>query len=128
MTFRSLQGEGGGAMLHGCFPSNTKRNGMTTATRILPIVLAAMLSTTAFAQAPTAQEPQTGTPGSIERGRYLARIGGCNDCHTRGYAQSGGKVPENQWLTGDGVGWSGPWGTTYPANLRLALAKVSEQQ
>ena len=37
-------------------------------------------------------------------------------------------MPENQWLTGDAVGWSGPWGTTYAANLRLALAKISEQQ
>lgn len=101
---------------------------MKTPTRSLPVALAAMLSMAAFAQAPAVQEPQAGSPGSIERGRYLARIGGCNDCHTRGYAQSGGKVPENQWLTGDGVGWSGAWGTTYPANLRLALAKMNEQQ
>ena len=48
------------------------------------------------------------------RGRYLVQIGGCNDCHTPGYAMSGGKVPEKQWLTGDAVGWNGPWGTTYP--------------
>jgi mono/diheme cytochrome c family protein len=63
---------------------------------------------------------------SLERGRYLARIAGCNDCHTPGYAQSGGKVDEKHWLTGDRVGWQGPWGTTYPANLRLAFAKLSE--
>ncbi|MEJ2396973.1 MAG: cytochrome C, partial [Gammaproteobacteria bacterium] len=30
----------------------------------------------------------------LERGRYLVRIGGCNDCHTAGYAESGGKTPE----------------------------------
>ena len=29
-----------------------------------------------------------------ERGRYLTIIGGCNDCHTPGYAMSGGKVDE----------------------------------
>jgi mono/diheme cytochrome c family protein len=65
---------------------------------------------------------------SIERGRYLAKIGGCNDCHTPGYGLSGGQVPESQWLVGDRLGWNGPWGTTYPANLRLAFQKMSEAQ
>ena len=65
---------------------------------------------------------------SIERGRYLARIAGCNDCHTPGYAQTGGKVDEKLWLTGDSLGWQGAWGTTYPSNLRLALAKMTEQE
>jgi hypothetical protein len=63
---------------------------------------------------------------SIERGRYLVKITGCNDCHTPGYALSGGKVPEKQWLTGDSIGWQGPWGTTYPSNLRLYMQKLSE--
>ena len=31
---------------------------------------------------------------SVERGRYVAKIAGCNDCHTAGYAPSGCKVPE----------------------------------
>ena len=62
----------------------------------------------------------------IERGRYLVRVGGCNDCHTPGYGASGGKVPERQWLTGDTLGYSGPWGTTYAANLRLKLADMDE--
>ncbi len=65
---------------------------------------------------------------SIARGRYLVAIAGCNDCHTAGYAQSGGKVPEREWLLGDAVGWNGPWGTTYPANLRLTLARMSEEE
>jgi mono/diheme cytochrome c family protein len=56
------------------------------------------------------------------------KIAGCNDCHTAGYAQSGGNVPEAQWLTGDALGWSGPWGTTYAANLRLVIAGMSEQE
>ena len=66
--------------------------------------------------------------GSVERGRYLTKVAGCNDCHTPGYSASGGKVPESKWLTGDSLGWAGPWGTTYPANLRLALAKMNERQ
>jgi len=61
------------------------------------------------------------------RGRYLIQIGGCNDCHTPGYAMSGGKVPEKQWLTGDALGWNGPWGTTYPVNLRLYMQKLDEK-
>lgn len=65
---------------------------------------------------------------SIERGRYLAKVAGCNDCHTPNYAQTGGAVPENQWLTGDQLGWKGPWGTTYPANLRLALNRMTEDE
>jgi hypothetical protein len=44
----------------------------------------------------------------IERGRYLIRIAGCNDCHTANYAMRGGKVPEAEWLTGDDLGWRGP--------------------
>jgi mono/diheme cytochrome c family protein len=62
--------------------------------------------------------------GTLQRGRYLVTIGGCNDCHTAGYAPSGGKVPESQWLLGDTVGWNGPWGTTYAPNLRLQLAAM----
>ena len=64
----------------------------------------------------------------IERGRYIAKIGGCNDCHTPGYAPTGGKVAEKDWLAGDVVGWKGDWGTTYPANLRLVLQHMSEAQ
>ncbi len=65
---------------------------------------------------------------STERGRYLARIAGCNDCHTPGYAQTGGNVPEASWLTGDALGWRGEWGTTYPSNLRLYMQHISEEQ
>lgn len=65
---------------------------------------------------------------SIARGKYIAKIAGCNDCHTPGYAQSGGKVPEKDWLIGDALGWRGEWGTTYPANLRLYMQNMSEAQ
>jgi len=65
---------------------------------------------------------------SAERGRYLIRIGGCNDCHTPGYTSSDGNIPEPDWLTGDEVGWHGPWGTTYPTNLRLTMASLTEEQ
>jgi mono/diheme cytochrome c family protein len=70
--------------------------------------------------------PAAAVESDIERGRYLVKIGGCNDCHTPGYALSNAKVPEAQWLTGDALGWNGPWGTTYPANLRLRLNAMDE--
>jgi len=66
--------------------------------------------------------------GMIERGRYIVRIAGCNDCHTPGYAQTGGQVAERDWLVGDRLGWHGPWGTTYPVNLRILLAQMSEDE
>ncbi|MGH8434786.1 MAG: cytochrome C [Pseudomonas sp.] len=64
----------------------------------------------------------------IERGRYLVQTSGCNDCHTSGYLFAPDKVPESTWLQGTELGWSGPWGTTYPSNLRLVLNKLSEEQ
>jgi hypothetical protein len=39
-----------------------------------------------------------------DRGRYLITIAGCNDCHTAGYADAAGKIPEKDWLTGDRIG------------------------
>lgn len=65
---------------------------------------------------------------SVARGRYIAKIAGCNDCHTAGYATSGGKVPEKEWLQGDALGFRGEWGTTYPPNLRIYMQKLSETQ
>jgi mono/diheme cytochrome c family protein len=62
----------------------------------------------------------------IEQGEYMARIAGCNDCHTPGYAESAGQVPKTTWLVGSRLGWTGPWGTTYPANLRLKVADMDD--
>jgi mono/diheme cytochrome c family protein len=66
----------------------------------------------------------SGQDDLIERGRYLVRITGCNDCHTEGYAEAGGEVPEEQWLKGSALGWRGPWGTTYGTNLRIYFAVI----
>jgi len=64
----------------------------------------------------------------IARGEYLTRTTGCNDCHTPGYAEQAGNVDKAQWLTGSPLGYNGPWGTTYAANLRLTLAGMDEAQ
>jgi mono/diheme cytochrome c family protein len=71
---------------------------------------------------------KTSDAASLERGKYLVELGGCNDCHTPDYLLSGGKTPEAQWLTGSSFGWHGPWGTTYAVNLRELLPTFTEDQ
>ncbi len=65
---------------------------------------------------------------SVARGRYLVTVSGCNDCHTPGGMEKGPAVPEALWLTGLPIGFQGPWGTTYPSNLRLVLGGMTEAQ
>ena len=45
-----------------------------------------------------------------------------------GYLLAPDKTPDQAWLLGDTLGWSGPWGTTYASNLRLILPRLSEEQ
>ena len=99
----------------------------------LAVLFAVVAAASAAGQSAEPSTPKTAKPITkadtvlIERGRYLVQIAGCNDCHTPGYAQSGGKVDEKVWLTGDSLGWRGPWGTTYAANLRLSLQPMREE-
>ena len=65
---------------------------------------------------------------SIEHGRKLVNIGGCNDCHTPGWSQNGGKAPKDMLLVGGGLAFQGPWGTTYPINLRLFVHTMDAKQ
>ncbi|MDX1585466.1 MAG: cytochrome c [Balneolaceae bacterium] len=70
---------------------------------------------------------QLAVSDQIDRGRYLIITSGCNDCHTDGFMQNP-DIPESEWLTGSALGWQGPWGTTYPPNLRLTVQNLTEQQ
>ncbi|MEJ1963963.1 MAG: cytochrome C [Gammaproteobacteria bacterium] len=70
----------------------------------------------------------TAQAAGVARGRYLVSISGCNDCHTAGYSETGGKVPQTEWLTGLPVGFRGPWGVSYPANLRLTVQSMNETE
>ena len=97
-----------------------------TARRLLIATLIAAAASGAMVQA-WAEDSSAGAK-MIERGRYLARIGGCNDCHTPGYLMNNGEIPEARWLIGDSFGWRGPWGTTYAPNLRLFIKDMSEDQ
>ena len=65
---------------------------------------------------------------SVERGEHAAIIGGCHDCHTAGYSASNGKIDPAVALKGDAMGFQGPWGTTYPANLRIVAAAKTEDE
>jgi|SRR5688572_23747358 len=93
--------------------------------KLIPALVAAALALPLGAAAQQ-QTTKAGGKTAVERGRYLVKVAGCNDCHTAGYAFSGGKVPESQWLLGDKLGWRGPWGTTYAVNLRLYMRDMSE--
>ncbi|HQR97693.1 MULTISPECIES: c-type cytochrome [unclassified Polaromonas] len=99
-------------------PKRSVRRGATRAHWILAATLCALEPAAA----------QAGNNDEILRGRYLVETTGCNDCHTPGYAAKDGKVDEKLWLTGDAVGWAGPWGTTYATNLRLLMAGMTRQQ
>jgi hypothetical protein len=90
------------------------------------------------------QRPHGGAalPSPIERGRYLVTVAGCNDCHTPWKLGEKGPEPDmSRMLSGHPEGmklppppalppgpwgftgtltmtaWSGPWGTSYAANL-----------
>lgn len=65
---------------------------------------------------------------AIDHGRFLVNYGGCQDCHTPGWGENGGKAPKDQLLTGSGMNFQGPWGTTYPPNLRLYVQSLTVKE
>jgi mono/diheme cytochrome c family protein len=97
---------------------------------LIPALVLALAACQSEAPRPLASLPAP-TPSDAEllaRGEYLVRIAGCNDCHTPGYAEAAGKVAKDSWLVGSPMGFHGPWGTTYPSNLRLRMQQLSEAQ
>jgi mono/diheme cytochrome c family protein len=94
--------------------------------RSVPSVQAARSG--AVASAPAVAAPAQADAASIARGRYVVAISGCNDCHTAGYSETGGKVAQSDWLLGQPVGFRGPWGVSYPANLRLTVQSMTEAE
>jgi mono/diheme cytochrome c family protein len=88
----------------------------------------ACLAVAAFQPAMAEHGSPSAEQRQIDRGRYVVRITGCNDCHTPGYAQTGGRLDESRWLMGDRLGYRGAWGTTYAVNLRLLMNSLTEEQ
>ncbi|HCU53917.1 MAG TPA: cytochrome C [Gammaproteobacteria bacterium] len=87
-------------------------------------LLCSLVSLSATAQATDSRSGNA----TLERGRALTVLGGCHDCHTPGYPEAAGKVPKAEWLTGNAVGFQGPWGTSYPVNLRLYVQGKTEKE
>ena len=85
-------------------------------------------ATFAISSAAIAADRKAGPDPLIARGKYVVTIAGCHDCHTPGYEETEGKVPVAAYLTGSNLGWRGPWGTTYPVNLRNYMDKLTEKQ
>lgn len=72
------------------------------------LALGAVVLTSTTLTSLTAMAGTVPTPAQLERGRYLIKTTGCNDCHTQGYTESAGRVAESRWLTGSSLGWQGP--------------------
>ena len=91
---------------------------------------------------PVPDAPPAAVEGMIERGAYLARIGGCNDCHTPLKNGPNGpepdvdrllsghpagarlpappKLPPGPWVSlasATNTAFAGPWGVSYASNL-----------
>ncbi len=90
-------------------------------------IIVAVLVGHSLHAAPTRAAEEVADAATLARGRYLVSVSGCNDCHTPGYMQANGKVDEQGWLVGTPIGFKGPWGTSYAANLRLLAARLDEQ-
>jgi len=84
----------------------------------------AVLAGSAFVQTAHAD----GRAAQLARGEYVLATSGCNDCHSPNGFEKGPTVPKADWLVGLPIGFQGPWGTTYPANLRLTVSAMSESQ
>ncbi len=97
--------------------------------RIYKTTLIAILSLIAFGiPSVNAQTKSAPNAEQLDRGRYIVSITGCNHCHTAGWEQAGGEIPESERLMGDPTGNWGSWGTSYATNLRISFSKRTEDQ
>ena len=95
--------------------------------RWLVWALAAAPVALTLAAADADERPHIRAASAEAAGEYLTVIGGCNDCHTPGWMETNGAIPSHDRLTGATVGFRGPWGTTYPPNLRLTAAQLDSE-
>jgi mono/diheme cytochrome c family protein len=105
---------------------------------------------------PAASGQKPAATGSVARGKYLVTAMGCHDCHTPWKLGANGPEPDmslglsghpasmtvppppapsGPWVgafTGSFTAWTGPWGTSYTANLtpdpETGLGLWTEQQ
>lgn len=100
-----------------------------------PALVALYLGTCTFlsacqpGDAARSAEPRVVAASDIAAGRYIVMTSGCNDCHTPMYARTNGAQPaESEWLKGSPDPHTGPWGTSYGKNLRLTVARLTEDE
>jgi hypothetical protein len=74
------------------------------------------------------EQPFVSAADSVAAGRYLVLVAGCNDCHTPGFMENPSGVSETVWLTGVPIGFRGPWGTSYPRNLRITASEMTADE
>jgi hypothetical protein len=60
----------------------------------------------------------------LDAGRYLVKVTGCNECHTKAWEETNGHVPETQWLTGGTI----PHSPVAAPNLRTIVAGMSKDR
>jgi len=93
--------------------------------------LTASIAITLIAAGATfAAKAKSAKPGTLERGKYLVTITGCNDCHTPGTFY--GAPDMKRMLSGSELGWEGPGGIVFAANLtpdpETGLGKWSDDE
>lgn len=106
--------------------------------------LQALASLLLVASCTAQQNPPESAAASVERGRYLVNLGGCNDCHSpKIFTDTGPRPDPDRLLSGhpadaelpvipaglfglgrwgalatpDLTAWAGPWGVSFSANL-----------
>src|SRR5436305_7709892 len=83
---------------------------------VTALVTATLVAGVALAATQTiAKKPAAVNAARIERGQHLVQIMRCGDCHTPGSFY--GAPDMDRWLAGSEMGWKGPWGVRYAANL-----------
>jgi len=87
--------------------------------RLAPILVLALSGALASCSSQPAEEkaaaPEQPAMTKLQRGEYLAAITGCHDCHTPGGMY--GAPDMHRALSGSELGWQGPWGVSYAANI-----------
>ncbi len=77
---------------------------------------------------PASSGPAVQAATMEQAGEYLTIVGSCNDCHTQGWSESGGKIPPADRFAGLNLGFRGPWGTSYGKNLRTITQRQTEDR
>lgn len=99
--------------------------------RLMRLTAAALsVATLLGAAVAFAAATKSASTDKVARGKYLVSVMGCNDCHTPGTFYGGPDM--KRFLSGSEMGWAGPWGTVYAANItpdaETGIGKWSEAE